>query len=165
MNTTLNREQRRKQAKAGQIKPNRSRLKMTNYFTLEFDTFDSIERLFQQLRNGALLYSQKDGWQLMGISGEMLHIESALAGWIQYWQELTAQNNIPYDDAPLVRILKALEYVKPLSMREIDAAYKVVQLQRHLYRTVPKAETTRVVREVQQSIRTTDEIRELLKAA
>ncbi|MFA7351350.1 MAG: hypothetical protein WC009_11360 [Methylotenera sp.] len=161
----MNRAQRRKLEKSKSQKPNRSRLKMTNYFTLEFDTFDSIERLFQQLRNGALLYSQKDGWQIMGLSGEMLHIESALEGWLKYWKELTEQNNIPYDDAPLVRILKALEYVKPLSRREIDAAYKVVELQRHLYRTVPKAETTRVVREVQKDIRRTDEIRELMGIA
>lgn len=161
----MNRAQRRKQEQAKVHKPNRSRLKMTNNFTLEFDTFDSIERLFQQLRNGALLYSQKDGWQLMGLSGEMLHVESALAGWIQYWQELAEQRNIPYDDAPLVHILKALECFNPLSRREIDDAYKVVELQRHLYRTVPKAVTTKVVREVQKSIRTTDEIRELMRVA
>lgn len=158
----MNRASRRKLEKSKNHKPNRSRLQMTNHFTLEFESFDSIERLFQQLRNFAVVYSENSGWEIMGISGEMLHVESALAGWIQYWQELTEQNNIPYDDAPLVRILKALEHLEPLSKRDIEEAYKVVELQRHLYRTVPKAETTRVVREVQKSIRTTDEIRELM---
>lgn len=161
----MNRAQRRKQERSKAIKPNRSRLKMTNNFTLEFDTFDSIERLFQQLRNFAVVYSENHGWEIMGLTGEMIHIESALAGWIQYWQELTEQNNIPYDDARLVRILKALEHLDPLSKRDIEEAYKVVNVQRHLYRTLPKTETTRVANVVQKEIKRTDEIRELMEIA
>lgn len=159
----MNRAQRRKQEKSKAIKPNRSRVKMTNNFTLEFDTFDSIERLFQQLRNFAVVYSENHGWEIMGLSGEMIHIESALTGWIQYWKELTEQNNIPYEDAALVRILMAFESFEPLSKREIEEAYKVVKVQRHLYRTLPKAETTRVANLVQKDIKRTDEIRELME--
>lgn len=160
----MNRAERRKQAQIAKHKPNRSAIKYNTDIQLEFESFDSIDRMFQQIRHGALSYEQGEGFVIMGLSGEMLHIESALAGWIEYWKELTEHVGAEYDDAALVRLLKALEYAKPLSMREVDAAYKVVDVQRALYRALPKQVTTEVALKVKNDIRVTDEIRQLIRA-
>lgn len=169
----MNRAQLRKEARRKTPKPNRSCAKYSNNFTLEFESFDSIERLFQQLRNGVLSYDD-DGFCIMGLSGEMLHIESALAGWCDYWKTLTEQNGIQYDDAALELLRLALKNDKSdrlewagkkITNKQIDAAYEVIKTQRQLYRQMPKSITTKVAQEVKSNIRKVEEIRELLMEA
>lgn len=169
----MNRAQRRKESRAKKAKPNRSRAQYTNNFTMEFESFDSIERLFQQLRHGALSYDQ-DGYCIMGLSGEILHIESALSGWCEYWNTLTEQIGIEYDDGPLELLRRALENTASdvlewagikITHRHIDEAYEVIKIQRQLYRQLPKSLTTKVAHEVKSNIRKVDEIRELLMEA
>lgn len=169
----MNRAQRSNESRAKNAKPNRSRAQYTNNFTMEFESFYTIESLFQQLRNGALNYDQ-DGYCIMGLSGEMLHIESALSGWCEYWKTLTEQNGIKYDDGPLELLRRALENTASdvlewagikITHRHIDEAYEVIKIQRQLYRQLPKSLTTKVAHEVKADIRKTDEIRELILEA
>ena len=166
----MNRSQRRKESRAKKAKPNRSRAQYTNDFTMEFESFDSIERLFQQLRHGVLSYDD-DGYCIMGLSGEMLHIESALSGWCEYWKTLTEQNGIKYDDSPLQLLRRALENTASdslewagikITQHHIAEAYEVIKIQRQLYRQLPKSLTTQVAHKVKAEIRKVDEIRELL---
>lgn len=144
-------------------KPNRSTAIYTTGFQLEFESFDTIERMFQQIRNGELRFDQREGWVIMGLSGEDLHILSALEGWMTYWSTLTEENGLQYDDKALHRLAKSLEYEKPMNMAEVEAAYAVVQHQRILYRTMPKSVTTRTAKKVQAQIRRDEEIKILVQ--
>lgn len=161
----MNRQQKRQLAKQRNHKPNRSKAIYTTNFQLEFESFDSIERLFANMRNGALEYEQGEGWVIMGLSGEYLHVLSALEGWMEYWRIITMENGIPYDDSALRRFAKSLEYEKPLNLGEVEAAYQVVQIQRHLYRTLPKSITTNTARNVMADIKRNDEIKALIRKA
>lgn len=160
----MNRTERRRQAKLAKRRPNRSAIKYNNFLTIESDAFDSIERLFIAVRHGALEWGL-DGWQIMGLSGEMLHVVSALQGWIKFWQELAEHESLLYDDAALVKFCKSLEYEKPMSLREVGAAYEVVKLQRKFYRAIPKDVIRKVTRKVQAELATDAEIEKLLKEA
>lgn len=144
--------------------PNRSMARYVTKFQLEHESFDTIERMFQQIRHGELRYDPQEGWVIMGLAGEDLHILSALQGWILYWETLTDDQSIAYDDSALRRLAKSLEYEKPLNESEVAAAYAIVQLQRALYRTLPKPVTTRVSREVSARIQRDNEIKERLEA-
>lgn len=158
----MNRAQRRQAKRLATVRPNRSCVRFTTKFQLEHESFDTIERMFQQIRNGELRYDQRDGWVIMGLSGEDLHILSALEGWMRYWKTLTSEHGIPYDDGALRRLAKSLEYEKPLNELEVEAAYAVVEEQRRLYRTLPKAVTSRVSQDVQKAIRRDNEIKQLM---
>jgi hypothetical protein len=161
----MNRAQKRMAAKTNRHKFNRSRAIYTTNFQLEHESFDTIERLFQQIRNGELRYDRKDGWIIMGLSGEDLHILSAIEGWMLYWRTLTEEQSIQYDDSAMRRLAKSLEYEKPMNMAEVEAAYAVLEQQRRIYRALPKSITTLVSKQVQQQIRVESEIRSLLGAA
>lgn len=158
----MNRFQRRIALK--KRKPNRSSAIFTTQFILDFQAFDSIERLFIAVRNGELEWSP-EGWQLMGITGEKLHVVSALQGWIQFWKALADDQFLPYHDAPLVKFCKSLEYEKPMNLNEVNAAYEVVEIQRRFYRTIPKPAIRRVTEEVRKEIARENEIRELMGVA
>lgn len=158
----MNRTERRRQAKLAKRLPNRSAIKYNNFLTIESGAFDTIERLFIAVRHGALEWGP-DGWQIMGLSGEMLHVVSALQGWIKFWQELAEHESLLYDDAALVKFCKSLEYEKPMQMSEVEAAYEVVVLQRRLHRTIPHEVLREVKRKVQAEIATEAEIEKLLK--
>lgn len=160
----MNRAQRRAAKHIKPRKENRSSKIYTSGFQLEFESFDTVERFFMHMRNGSLEWEDGDGWVILGLSGEYLHILSALEGWITYWHELCLGEDISYDDSPLRRLAKSLEYEKPLNMAEINAAYAVVSLQRQLYRALPKQVTTRYANIVREQIARTDEIRSLIKA-
>jgi hypothetical protein len=144
--------------------PNRSAARYITHFQREHESFDTIERMFQQIRHGELRYDPQEGWVIMGLAGEDLHILSALEGWILYWETLTDDQGIAYEDSALRRLARSLEYEKPLNEAEVTAAYAVVQLQRSLYRTLPKTITTRVSHEVSARIRRDNEIRERMGA-
>lgn len=161
---SLSRAQRRAQERAqrrGGRKPNRSTAIYTTKFQLEHESFDTIERLFEQIRNGELRYDQKDGWVIMSLAGEDMHVLSAMEGWIEYWQSLAADQNIPYDDGALCRLAKSLEYEKPMNMAEVDAAYAVVCRQRELYRALPKYVTTRVAKAVRAKLASENQAEEI----
>lgn len=156
----MNRKLKRMAKRIEGRKPNRSTAKYTTDFQLEFVAFDSIERLFQMVRNGSLNWDS-DGWYIMGISGENLHVVSALEGWIYYWKELTDRQKIAYDDAALRRFCKSLEYEKPMQLHEVEAAFKLVELQRSIYRALPKKITTEVTHDVRRLIKIDNEIKDL----
>jgi hypothetical protein len=155
----MNRIQRRAQERAERRghKLNRSRAIYTGHFQLEFETFDTIERLFEKIRNGALEYIGPHP-VVMGLHGEHYHVLPALDGWIKYWRVLTEEQDIAYDD-------NALEFAMPLTDKQAADAYGVVILQRALYRALPKAVTTKVAHEVQRDIQLTDEITLAMQAA
>jgi hypothetical protein len=161
----MNRQQRRAQKHAKPRKENRSAKTYFTGFQLEFESFDTVERFFMHMRNGSLEWEDGEGWVILGLSGEYLHILSALEGWITYWHELCLGEDISYDDSALRRLAKSLEYEKPLNMAEINAAYAVVGLQRQLYRALPKQVTTRYAHTVRAQIKRDDEIKDLIKAA
>jgi hypothetical protein len=133
----MNREQRRMEKRLAKAKPNRSRAIYVTNFQLEFESFDTIERLFVQLRHGAIEYVGGKPI-IMGLHGEHY--------------------------GPLLRLCKSLEYGKPLLPAEIEAAYAVVVVQRRYYRTLPKSVTTAMSRQVVADIQRTDEIRNLMRA-
>lgn len=162
---SVNRQQRRLEEKRKARKPNRSSAIYTTNFQLEFESFDSIERLFANIRNGSLEYQQGEGWVIMGLSGEYLHVLSALEGWMDYWTEITNEQEIPYNDVALRKFGKSLEYEKPLNMLEVNAAYEIVKLQRQLYRALPKSVTTRTARNIMARNKMNDEIKSLIRVA
>lgn len=158
----MNRAESRRAARAAKHKPNRSAARYITPAQLEFDSFDSIDRLFQKLRHGELEWGA-NGWVIMGLSGASLHILSALDGWLEYWSTLALQQSIAYNDVPLRRLAKSLEYNKPLTEAEVDAAQRVVDQQRLMYRTLPKSITTAVSKQVQATIRRDNEIGDLAR--
>jgi hypothetical protein len=159
----MNRELRRAEKRLAKAKPNRSRAIYVTNFQLEFESFDTIERLFVQLRHGAIEYVGGKPI-IMGLHGEHYEMLPAMEGWLKYWQELAAEHDLEYDDGPLLRLCKSLEYGKPLLPAEIEAAYAVVGVQRRYYRTLPKSVTTAMSRQVVADIQRTDEIRNLMRA-
>lgn len=161
---TMNRAQRRMAKRQANRRPNRSAAIYTTNFQLEFESFDSIERLFLSVRNGELEWTP-EGWQMMSLSGDPLNIVSALEGWIKYWQALAEDQHLPYDDAAMVKFCKSLAYEKPMQLAEVEAAYAVVCEQRRLYRALPKSVTTRVSHKVQAEIAVENEIERLMKGA
>lgn len=155
----MNREEKRRLAKQAGRKENRSRKQTRSRLFMEYESFDCVERMFMMLRNGSLLFSQKDGWVLMGLSGEMFTIVDALAGWLEYWQTVAEKMKMEYNGAPLAKLHKALVYHKPLSIKEIDAAYEVVKLQHLMYRSLPADVLSKTVNEVKEQIDREDEIK------
>lgn len=160
MEAHLNRAQKRALKNQKPMKQNRSRLQMNNYFTLEYDTFRAIDTMFRKLRTTGLDYVQGEGLLLEEPSSEMIDIESSLEGWLHYWKELAEVANIEYDDAPLRIIANSLKYHKQITMKEIDVAFDVVNLQRKLYRTLDKQLISKVVYQVQDSLKVEDELRD-----
>jgi len=147
-------------------KPNRSKARYVTNFQLEHESFDTIERLFQQMRNGELRYDEGDkSWVVMGLDGRDMDVLSALEGWMTFWTELTEEHGIQYDDRALAKLAKSLEYHKPMTIEEVEAAYKVVEAQRTIYRVLPKSVTTAVAHRVQAQIRTENEIKALVGRA
>lgn len=163
MEAYLNRAQKRALKNQKPIKQNRSRLQMNNYFTLEFDTFRAIDTMFRKLRTTGLDYVQGEGLLLEEPSSEMIDIESSLEGWLHYWKELAEVASIEYDDAPLRIIANSLKYHKPITMKEVDARQAVVNHQRKLYRTLDKQLISKVVYQVQDSLKVEDELRDYAK--
>lgn len=157
-----NRTQRRREARLARHKPNRSTLRFDTRYTKEIDTFDTIDRLFLAMRNGELRWGPT-GWLIMGISGEDMDVLSALHGWIDYWRQLADHVRADYDDTALRRLAKSLEYEKPMTMAEVDAAAVVVERQRKLYRAIPHATRKQIYHKVKAEIDRENEIRELLK--
>ena len=157
----MNRTQRRLAKRQAKAKPNRSKSIYTTNFSLEFETFDTIERMFLKLRNGEIEYEGAHP-VIMGLHGEFYRVLPAMDGWLQYWRELTEAHGLDYDDRALRKLYNSLEYGKPLNVAEIDAAYAVVKRQRELYRALPKSVTTATAHRVMADIRRTDEIRELM---
>lgn len=162
MSPQPNRAQRRREAKLARVKPNRSAFKFDTRYTKEIDTFDTIDRLFLGMRNGQLRWGPS-GWLIMGISGEDMDVLSALSGWIDYWRQLADHVQADYDDAALRRLAKSLEYEKPMTMAELDAAAEVVERQRKLYRAIPHATRKLIYHKVKAEIDRENEIRELMK--
>ena len=155
----LNRAQKRALKNQKPMKQNRSRVQMNNYFTLEFDTFRSIDTMFRKLRTTGLDYVQGEGLLLEEPSSEMIDLESSLEGWLHYWKELAEVASIEYDDTPLRKLANSLKYHKPITMKEIDAGQEVVNYQRKLYRTLDKQLISKVVYQVQNSLKVEDELR------
>lgn len=158
----MNRAMRRQQARVARARPNRSRAQYTNVLTLENDCFDSIDRLFLAIRHG---YLRQDaaGFVLTGIDGRDFHVVSALDGWCCFWRELAEETGMDYDGSAMERLCKALEYEKPLTLAEVDAAARVLEVQRALYRTIPQGVRRRVYDRVHAEIVREDEIRELMR--
>lgn len=161
----MNRAQRRAQAKLEKRKPNRSREQLNNMVMLEFETFDPVERMFEMIRNGSLLYSQRDGWVIMGNHGDLIKISYCLGWWIKQWKVLAERANVAYDDAALVKLHKCLEYHKPLTVAEVDSAYAVIAAERVMYRTIDQQLLMKVVKELQLEQTRLEETKALLKAA
>jgi len=130
----------------------------------EWEQFDSIERLFIQLKAGAV---EVEGNQItiMGLHGERYAVLPALEGWITYWNILATRHGFPYDDTAMRKLAKSLEYDKPLRLDEVEAAYQIVELQRRMFRALPRRDVAAVAIEVMKDIRVTDEIKELIGAA
>jgi hypothetical protein len=157
----MNRQQRR-QAERKPSKFSRSHAIYSTKFTLEHESFDSIERLFAKLRIGELEWTKEDGYVIRGLSGEYLHIVSALEGFIDCWRTIADGEDISYDDSALRRLAKSLEYEKPLNMVEIESAYNVVKVQRSMYRALPKLVISKYAKQTQSKFRVNDEIRDLI---
>lgn len=157
----MNREQRRK-AERKPAKFSRSHAIYSTKYTLEHESFDSIERLFGKLRIGELEWTVKDGYVIRGLSGEYLHITSALEGFIDCWKTIAEGEGISYDDTALRKLSKSLEYEKPLNMAEVEAAYDVVKVQRAMYRALPKMVITKYAKQTQSKFRVNDEIKDLM---
>lgn len=154
----------RKLAKQTKHKPNRSKALYNTSIQLEFEAFDTIERLFLALKNGALEWDA-EGFIIRGLSGEYMHVLSALQGWIQYWSELAKHLALQYDDTALVRLAKSLEYEKPMQLAEVNAAYAVVSHQRQFFRKIDRAIRKEICDQVRESIARENETRALLKIA
>jgi hypothetical protein len=160
---SMNREQRRLAKKLAGRKPVIERRVVPSAVD-EWEQFDSIERMFQKLRNGEIEY-EGNTIVIMGLKGEYYGVLAALEGWTEYWAEVADRNAIAYDDGALRRLAKSLEYNKPLNLGEVNAAYAVVEQQRQMFRTLPRRHIAQVAIEVMQKIQRTDEIRELMRAA
>lgn len=155
----MNRAQRRAAERARPMPPRR---KFIPKPMDELEQFDTIERLFQKLRHGSV---ETDGRQvvIMSLQGEFYAVLPAMDGWLEYWQEVAARFQVEYDDKPLRKLQKSLEYDKPLTTAEVDAAYAVVQKEREMFRSIPRNELSKIAIEIMRRIQTTEEIREFLK--
>lgn len=158
----MSRAQKRMEARMAKHKPNRSKAQYNTSIQLEFDAFDTIDRMFLAIRNGALEW-EPSGFVIKGISGEYMHVLSALQGWIAYWAALAEHLKLDYSDAALVKLAKSLEYEKPMQPAEVEAAYAVVNHQRQFFRNIPQPIRKRVCDQVRDEIAKENEIRELLK--
>lgn len=123
----------------------------------EWEQFDTVERMFQKLRNGAI---EVEGNEIiiMGLHGETYRMLPALEGWMEYWSALARLHQVDYDDSALRKLAKSLEYDKPLTEREVDAAYLVVTAQRRMFRTIPRKSVAAVAIKVQESMRAEQEM-------
>lgn len=157
----MSRAEKRLQARMAKHKPNRSKAQYNTSIQLEFEAFDTIDRLFLALKNGALEWGA-EGWLIRGISGEYMHVLSALQGWIHYWKALADKLQLDYDDTALVKLAKALEYEKPMQPAEVTAAYAVVNHQRQFFRNIPQVIRKQVCDQVREEIAKENEIRELI---
>ena len=157
----MNRQQRRMELKALKHKTNRSRVQMNNYFQLEFETFETIERLFEMMRNGSLLWDGKS-WVIMGQQGVLVDITYSLGWWLRYWKTIANRAGKQYDDTAMVRLLKSLEYHKPLTIDEVNKAYDVVKMQRWLYRNAGAKLVSQTVDELKK-VQEQEEMKELLR--
>ena len=160
----MNRAQRRQADKLAKHKPNRSRAQLNNMVMLEFETFETIERMFQQIRNGELNYHPVIGWVILGGNGQLTDIVYSLGWWLKQWATVANRASIAYDDTALRKLHKALEYHMPLSKQCVANAHAVVQQQRHIYRTIDQQLLMRVVNELQAEQSQQLEIEALIKA-
>lgn len=159
----MNREQRRQAERDAKRKPNRSRAQLNNMVMLEFETFETIERMFAQIRNGELNYSPTMGWVILGGNGALCDIVYSMRWWLKQWATVAERANIAYDDTALAKLHKALEYHMPLTLAHVTNAYTVVQQQRHIYRTIDQQLLMRVVNELQAEQSKQIEIEQLMK--
>lgn len=159
----MNRQQRRQAKRMAGHKPTQHRRILPLAMDM-FEQFDTIERLFAQLKAGAV---EVEGNQItiMGLHGERYAVLPALEGWVTYWHTLATRHGIPYDDTAMRKLAKSLEYDKPLQMAEVEAAYQVVELQRRMFRALPRRDVAAVAVEVMRDIRVTDEIKQLMGVA
>ena len=160
----MNRAEKRMQARVAKHKINRSKAQYNNILTMQNDCFDSLDRMFLSIRNGELRWDGK-AYVIMGINGHDIHICSALSGWVYYWEQLTADMGIAYDGSAMKRLCKSLEYDKPLTMSEVDAAQEVLEIQRKLYRSIPQQKRREVYARVNAELKRESEIRELIGRA
>ena len=129
----------------------------------EFEQFDSIERVFQKLKNGEIEY-QGEHPVILGLHGEYYAILPALDGWLSHWRLVAEGFNIDYDDANLVKLKNKLSVNMPLTLNQIENAYQVVQSQRAMFRTLPRDAIIKAANDVMRDIQTTDAIKELMAA-
>jgi len=159
----MNRQQRRQADKLAKHKPNRSRAQLNNMVMLEFETFETIERMFAQIRNGDLNYRPDIGWVILGGNGALCDIVYSMRWWLKQWATVAQRASITYDDTALAKLHKALEYHMPLSLAQVNNAYAVVQKQRHIYRTIDQQLLMRTVNELQAEQAKQLEIEKLIK--
>lgn len=159
----MNRAQRRQADKHAKRKPNRSRAQLNNFAMLEFETFETIERMFAQIRHGELNYHPTMGWVILGGNGALCDIVYSMRWWLKQWSTVAQRANIAYDDTALTKLHKALEYHMPLTLAQVNNAYAVVQQQRHIYRTIDQQLLMRVVNELQAEQDKQLEIERLIK--
>lgn len=159
----MNRAQRRQADKLAKRKPNRSRAQLNNMVMLEFETFETIERMFAQIRNGELNYHPTMGWVILGGNGALCDIVYSMRWWLKQWATVAQRASIAYDDTALRKLHKALEYHMPLSLAQVNNAYAVVQKQRYIYRTIDQQLLMRVVNELQAEQAKQLEIEKLIK--
>lgn len=122
----------------------------------EWEQFDSIERVFEKIKHGEIEW---DGthYIIMGLKGDTYAVLPALEGWTEYWAEVAKRNAVTdYNDGPLRRMAKSLEYDKPLTEAQVDAAYAVVQRQRAMFRAYPRKQIASIAIEVMQRIQEQD---------
>jgi hypothetical protein len=77
------------------------------------------------------------------------------------WEQVAKRFNADYDDGPLRRLAKSLEYDKPLTEQQVEAAYAVVKRQRELFRAYPRREIAKIAIEVMQRIKAEQEAKDV----
>ena len=150
----LSRDQRRQQKKAAKRQHRGGRFipKALD----EWEQFDSIERMFQKIKHGEIEWDGTN-YVFMGMKGETYALLPALEGWTEYWAEVAKRFDIAdYDDGALRRLAKSLEYDKPLTEQQVEAAYAVVEQQRAMFRAIPRPEIAKAAIEVMQRIQVRD---------
>jgi hypothetical protein len=159
---SLSREQRRSQERAQRraVTKNNHNRRILPPAMDEWEQFDTIERTFQKIKHGEIEW---DGthYIIMGLKGEHYAVLPALEGWTEYWSEVAKRFNAEYDDGPLRRLAKSLEYDKPLTEQQVEAAYAVVKRQRELFRAFPRREIGKIAIEVMQRIQAEQEAKDV----
>lgn len=132
---TLNRAQRRAVSKAKPM-PAPRRIPVTPAID-EFEQFDDIERLMQKLDHGAIEMAQ--GRPVMTTKGVTYDVLSAIGGWMDYWLDLAEKHGWRiYDDSAMRKLAARLEAGMMLTPKIVDEARLVVNLQRAMFRAIPR---------------------------
>ncbi len=90
-----------------------------------YKLFDSIESGYVDFADGHIVQKNSDK--------ELYAVLPAIEGWMEYFRGLANVQGVEYDDSALKRMVKSLEYDKPLSLEEVYAARDVVDAQYKLY--------------------------------